>query len=71
MRDNLGKWGVLPERIHVEISGALEATSPGVGPVDHPPHPPEGPAGPGPLVSFARSGITMPCLDWPKLATYR
>jgi hypothetical protein len=60
MRDNLGKWGVLSERMHVEISGALEAITPGVGPVDHAPHPPEGPAGPGSLVSFARSGITMP-----------
>jgi ferredoxin-NADP reductase/MOSC domain-containing protein YiiM len=59
IRDDLGKWGVSPERVHVELFGALESTTPGMVQVGHTPHVPEGPLGPGPSVSFARSGITV------------
>ena len=59
MRDGLGRWGALSEHIHLEIFGTLDATTPGVAPVEHTPHPPQGPIGPGPSVSFARSGITV------------
>ena len=59
MRDDLEKWGVSPERVHMELFGALEATTPGMAQVAHTPHAPEGPPGPGPSVSFARSGITV------------
>ncbi|MET7680428.1 MOSC and FAD-binding oxidoreductase domain-containing protein [Streptomyces sp. NPDC005423] len=53
--------GVRPERIHTELFGALAAVNPGVTPTAVvPPHQPSGPAGPGPLVTFARSGITTP-----------
>jgi ferredoxin-NADP reductase/MOSC domain-containing protein YiiM len=48
-----------PNRIHTETFGALAATNPGV--VEHHdrvPHPPAGEAGTGPIVTFARSGIT-------------
>jgi ferredoxin len=59
MRDDLGRWGVLSEHLHLEIFGALGATTPGVALVEHTPHLPQGPPGTGPSVSFARSGITV------------
>ncbi len=59
MRDDLGKWGVSPEHVHMELFGALESTTPGMAQVGHTPHVPEGPPGPGPSVAFARSGITV------------
>jgi ferredoxin-NADP reductase/MOSC domain-containing protein YiiM len=59
MRDELGRWGVPSEQLHLEIFGALDATTPGVALVDHTPHLPPGPPGPGPSVSFARSGISV------------
>jgi ferredoxin-NADP reductase/MOSC domain-containing protein YiiM/ferredoxin len=52
--------GVVPERIHTEIFGSIEASIPGV--VDatrRPPHQPAGSQGSGPLVSFARSGLNV------------
>ena len=58
MRDGLRNWGVRTENVHTEIFGALEGITPGMEPVLHTPHLPQGLAGPGPLVSFARSGIT-------------
>jgi ferredoxin-NADP reductase/MOSC domain-containing protein YiiM len=58
MRDGLKKWGVLPENVHTEIFGSLEAITPGMAQVVHTPHVPEGQLGSGPPVSFARSGIT-------------
>ena len=58
MRDGLQNWGVLAGNLHTEIFGALEGITPGMAQVDHTPHVPQGPAGSGPLVSFARSGIT-------------
>jgi ferredoxin-NADP reductase/MOSC domain-containing protein YiiM len=47
--------------VHSELFGALGAINPGV--VDQtvvPPHAPEGPPGTGPLVTFARSGLSVP-----------
>jgi ferredoxin-NADP reductase len=58
IRDGLRAWGVLSGNVHTEIFGSLEAITPGMAQVHRTPHPPEGMPGPGPLVSFARSGIT-------------
>lgn len=53
--------GVDPARIHTELFGALPPVNPGVTPqAVRPPHQPPGPAGTGPLVTFARSGISTP-----------
>ena len=48
--------------VRMEMFGALSAINPGiVGEAGvHHPHAPEGPAGTGPLVTFARSGLTAP-----------
>ena len=59
MRETLATLGVARERVHVEIFNGGEAMTPGV--VAAPmraPHLPEEDANTGPLVSFARSGIT-------------
>jgi ferredoxin-NADP reductase/MOSC domain-containing protein YiiM len=58
MRDGLRNWGVLAENVHTEIFGSLEAITPGMAQVVHTPHRPQGPPGSGPLISFARSGIS-------------
>ncbi|MFB6851025.1 MOSC domain-containing protein [Streptomyces sp. NPDC056341] len=63
--DDLGGFlrdhGLRPERIHTEQFSALPAINPGVTPTAAiRPHQPPGPAGTGPLVTFARSGITAP-----------
>jgi ferredoxin-NADP reductase/MOSC domain-containing protein YiiM len=59
MRDGLRSWGVLAENVHTEIFGSLESITPGMARIVHTPHMPPGPPGSGPLVSFARSGITV------------
>jgi ferredoxin-NADP reductase/MOSC domain-containing protein YiiM len=62
MREALIALGV--NRIHTELFGALASTNPGV--VDQtalPPHQPDGPPGTGPLVTFARSGISTAMRD--------
>jgi len=47
--------------VRTELFGALAAINPGVvGQQLPPPHLPAGPTGPGPLVTFARSGLTVP-----------
>jgi ferredoxin-NADP reductase/MOSC domain-containing protein YiiM len=46
--------GVAPERLHSESFGPTTAAGPRT-----PPHAPPGPVGNGPLVSFARSGLTV------------
>ncbi len=52
--------GVVPERIHTEIFGSIEASRPGVvAATRRPPHPPASSQGSGPLVSFARSGLNV------------
>jgi ferredoxin-NADP reductase/MOSC domain-containing protein YiiM len=59
MRDALTAIGVDPARIHTELFGALPSINPGLtGQTRRPPHQPAGPPGTGPLVTFARSGIT-------------
>lgn len=63
--DNLGsylrEYGLRPERIHTEQFSALPAINPGVTPTAAiRPHQPPGPPGSGPLITFARSGITTP-----------
>jgi len=61
MQDALTAIGVDPARIRTELFGALPSINPGLtGQVRQPPHQPPGPAGTGPLVTFARSGITAP-----------
>jgi ferredoxin-NADP reductase/MOSC domain-containing protein YiiM len=54
-------YGLDPAHIHTEIFGAQPSQAPGI--VRTParePHPPDGPAGDGPMVAFARSGLTVP-----------
>ncbi|MBN0042798.1 MOSC domain-containing protein [Streptomyces actuosus] len=53
--------GLRPEQIRTERFSALPAINPGVAPAAVTrPHQPPGPQGTGPLVTFARSGITTP-----------
>ncbi|MET8100371.1 MOSC and FAD-binding oxidoreductase domain-containing protein [Streptomyces sp. NPDC005236] len=57
--DILRDCGLRPERIHTEQFSALSAINPGVtSTATVRPHQPAGPVGTGPLVTFARSGIT-------------
>ena len=66
MRDALGGAGLSPAAIRTELFGALPAVNPGItGQVRRPPHLPPGPPARGPLVTFARSGITAPFGDGP------
>ncbi|MEV6283120.1 MOSC and FAD-binding oxidoreductase domain-containing protein [Kribbella sp. NPDC051770] len=51
-------------RIHTELFGALPPINPGlVGQTVVPPHAPAGEPGTGPLVTFARSGLSVPWSD--------
>jgi ferredoxin-NADP reductase/MOSC domain-containing protein YiiM len=53
--------GIDPAGIHAELFGARSPINPGLtGQNGRPPHPPPGPPGTGPLVTFARSGISAP-----------
>jgi ferredoxin-NADP reductase len=59
MKEALSALGVAPERIHIEIFNGGESMTPGVvGAATRAPHPPSNETSTGPLVSFARSGIT-------------
>ncbi len=59
MKETLASLGVAPERIHAEIFNGSESMTPGViGAATRAPHPPADDADTGPLVSFARSGVT-------------
>jgi ferredoxin-NADP reductase/MOSC domain-containing protein YiiM len=61
MQDALTAVGLDPARIRSELFGARPSVNPGLtGQVRRSPHPPPGPAGTGPLVTFARSGISAP-----------
>jgi ferredoxin-NADP reductase/MOSC domain-containing protein YiiM len=61
IKDALTAIGVDQGRIHIELFGALASINPGVTGQERPaPHQPPGPAGTGPLVTFARSGISTP-----------
>jgi ferredoxin-NADP reductase/MOSC domain-containing protein YiiM len=61
MRDALTTAGIDPAHVHTELFGALPPINPGV--VDAPPpvrpHPPSGTPGTGPLVTFARTGLSV------------
>jgi ferredoxin-NADP reductase/MOSC domain-containing protein YiiM len=69
MREALTAIGLDQAAIHTELFGALASINPGVtGQVSRPPHQPPGPPGSGPLVTFARSGITVGFGDgWPSV----
>ncbi|MEV8378429.1 MOSC and FAD-binding oxidoreductase domain-containing protein [Kribbella sp. NPDC056861] len=59
MQETLAELGI--GRVHTELFGALPSINPGL--VDQravPPHPPEGAPGNGPLITFARSGLSVP-----------
>jgi ferredoxin-NADP reductase/MOSC domain-containing protein YiiM/ferredoxin len=59
MKEALPALGVAPERIHIEIFNGGESMTPGVGgAMTRAPHRPSDEANTGPLISFARSGIT-------------
>ncbi|RZL93481.1 MAG: MOSC domain-containing protein [Variovorax sp.] len=60
LRVGLPAWGVSPDRIHSEVFSGGPSLTPGVvaGAV-RAPHQPAGTPGTGPLVSFARSGLTV------------
>jgi ferredoxin-NADP reductase len=59
MQEALTALGVAPERIHIEIFSGGESRTPGVvGATTRAPHPPSDEVNTGPLVSFARSGIS-------------
>lgn len=61
MSEALTTLGVDPARVHTELFGALPSINPGLTGRDaRPPHQPPGPPGTGPLVTFARSGISAP-----------
>jgi len=59
-RRDLTSWGVASNRIHFELFAGGPALSPGiVNTSSRLPHQPPGEVGTGPLVSFARSGISV------------
>jgi ferredoxin-NADP reductase len=56
--------GLAPARLHTERFGARAPINPGVvGETPRAPHPPAGPRGSGPLVTFARSGLSTEWSD--------
>jgi ferredoxin-NADP reductase/MOSC domain-containing protein YiiM len=59
MTTALADLGLSPTRIHTEVFASLSAINPGVVAADRPaPHPPAI-AGTGPMVTFARAGLTV------------
>jgi len=61
MRTALDAAGVRPASVHMELFGTLPATNPGVvGHAAPAPHQPPGAPAAGPLVTFARSGVSTP-----------
>jgi ferredoxin len=59
MKQVLGVFGVMPAQVHIEIFDGSESMTPGVvSATVSAPHPPQPDADTGPLVSFARSGVT-------------
>ncbi|MER5475017.1 MOSC and FAD-binding oxidoreductase domain-containing protein [Streptomyces sp. NPDC002935] len=64
IKDALTTAGVEPGAIHSELFGALPSITPGLTGQSGPqPHQPPGPPGTGPMVTFARSGISTPFPD--------
>ena len=61
MQQAMEATGVAAGDIHTELFGALPSINPGlIGDAHVPPHQPPGPPGTGPLVTFARSGLSVP-----------
>jgi ferredoxin-NADP reductase/MOSC domain-containing protein YiiM len=61
MQAALAELGIDPARVHTELFGGLPPINPGLaGRVSRRPHQPPGPPGTGPIVTFARSGISAP-----------
>jgi MOSC domain-containing protein YiiM/ferredoxin-NADP reductase len=59
IKEALATFGVARKRIHAELFNGSESSTPGiVGTAKRPPHPPSDDANTGPLVSFARSGVS-------------
>jgi ferredoxin-NADP reductase/MOSC domain-containing protein YiiM/ferredoxin len=59
VRAGLARLGI--GDVRTELFGALDAINPGItGESRTAPHPPPGPPGAGPLVTFARSGLSVP-----------
>lgn len=59
MKETLRALGVMPERVHIEIFNGGESIAPGVvGATARTPHPPSEEVNTGPVISFARSGIS-------------
>ncbi len=57
----LAAGGIQAARIHTEVFGAGPSLTPGIAPAAaRRPHPPAGQPGDGPLVSFARSDLSVP-----------
>jgi ferredoxin-NADP reductase/ferredoxin len=57
----LAAWGIPWPRVHVEVFGPTAVRTPGISSVAATsPHRPDGPAGNGPMVTFLRSGLTVP-----------
>jgi ferredoxin-NADP reductase/MOSC domain-containing protein YiiM len=60
MSEALTALGIPASRVRTELFGAMSAINPGVTGRNRPaPHQPPGPAGTGPLVTFARSGLSV------------
>lgn len=59
MSAGLAAWGVQPQRIHSELFGAGASLRSGLPTGPHPPLSRTGLEGEGPLVSFARSGVSV------------
>ena len=60
MKATLATLGLAPGRMHMEIFNGSESRTPGViSQVTRAPHPPPDDASNGPLISFARSGISV------------
>jgi ferredoxin-NADP reductase len=58
--DGLAGWGVARDRLHTENFGSGPSKTPGIAEVPRrPPHPPGGAVEVGPLISFARSNLTV------------
>jgi ferredoxin-NADP reductase/MOSC domain-containing protein YiiM len=56
----LAAWGVVKGHIHTELFGPGASRTPGIAAsAQRPPHLPPGPPSAGPLVSFARSGLSV------------
>jgi ferredoxin-NADP reductase/MOSC domain-containing protein YiiM/ferredoxin len=64
LTSGLAGWGIARARIHTEVFGPGDSSTPGIAAArGRAPHPPAGPPGQGPLVSFGRSSLAVPWSD--------